>query len=383
MPQLSAREGLPVFGDPGKFNRLVGRHGQYVRWYRGNPCHCLLYSGAADPSCDLCRGVGINYSLSTEVVESRVFRGLGVNWIDLQDLVDINSLLEITEAYYSNQISLTVDSIDPTWNRIIFTEVIPKHARVFITYRRSLINSYNGSATLVAEGVIEVPIGIENEQGFFENSIYTINSATYSTDVITDEPITVDSFYKNNIFTTTVIPSGASIIVNCTFIEPIIVSIVSVNAIKVNKNIDGAPITAEVDGYMSYPQLYSIGHTDLIATTSAHLIDSVVSKNPAHVILPAYEIEKIIRVEDVNGEITGAVIEADNRIRWTGSTPTGAYSVVYSYNPVFQIVDREPNLRNYENKLYPKRVGIKRRPFQNLGDNRPTASTPIEDRFYG
>lgn len=45
--------------DPSAFNTFLGGIGQQVEWRRASICPCINeYSGAADPSCPLCRGKG-------------------------------------------------------------------------------------------------------------------------------------------------------------------------------------------------------------------------------------------------------------------------------------------------------------------------------------
>ncbi len=382
MAEIIGKEGLPIKGDPTKFDKLVLRHGQYVSWYRGSPCYCITFSGSANPECTVCRGVGIRYDLATEVPDNLSVRGLGVKWVNLGD-TDASSINEVTSAYYGGYTNtLIVDSIDTINNRIYFTTVVPKHTRVTINYNKSLVKSFSGVGTVTSTGVIEVAVGISDTQGYFVGSIYEVSELNYIDEFDVTWELEVTDKYRNKIFTCTSIPDEVVINVTCTYIEPIIVSIVSVNAIKLSDSLKGDPYLAKVEGWMTYPQDYPISSSDLFETMSAHLIESMVSQDVDSIALPAYGVEKILRVEDEDGLIEGAEIQANNRISWTDREPEGPFSVLYMYNPMFTIIDKEPNLRNYENKAYPKRVGIKRKVFGNIADNRPTAETSGQDDYY-
>ena len=96
---LGRNSPIPLEGDPKKYEGLIVRHGQWVRWSSARKCACILANNRPDPRCTKCKGIGWRYSFQTDeedmAVEAQI---VDANTIELPYEVDASRVLLIQDG---------------------------------------------------------------------------------------------------------------------------------------------------------------------------------------------------------------------------------------------------------------------------------------------
>ena len=96
---LGRNSPIPLEGDPKKYEGLIVRHGQWVRWSSARKCACILANNRPDPRCTKCKGIGWRYSFQADeedmAVEAQI---VDANTIELPYEVDASRVLLIQDG---------------------------------------------------------------------------------------------------------------------------------------------------------------------------------------------------------------------------------------------------------------------------------------------
>jgi hypothetical protein len=347
--------GLSVYQTVKTYEDALDRHGQYVRWYSSSPCYCLSSNGEADPHCTKCKGRGYRYFPVT--TRGRLERKMSMGDNILTTDYEISS---INSMYKGNLSSVSYNSF--SGKTITLSSSRNKGEYIYIDYEEKNELNYSGTdvTSLDSDSILKVGFpAIETINGSFKGEIVSISAVTNVTqgsniEVISyrDDLIKID---ENNI------PLQTDVIqVNCVYVNPVKVLISNVKY-KTFKGNEIVP-TDQAEVQVTVPGTLEIGRGDIFSLLKAEQKGSFVgrwdSSGEDFYQAPFFDIAELLRIEDSTGLITDAVIQNNNEILFT-TKPTGNFSCLLKYRPSFMI-DENPDPRNAENKIFPRKSKLKR-----------------------
>jgi len=342
------------------YEESIARHGQYIRWYSAMPCWCIGNSGKPSAQCKVCHGRGNRYYPVTAVRKVNGGLGNGSNQIYTK-----GNIKSINRIYTAANITLEYNTF--SGKAITLKANFPEGKYYHVDYEEDLEVSYNGVATYEGRGIIRVPvIGESNIYGNFTGEIIEITSVTNTTRTAT---MNVVSFWENMILTDSYAEEADEITVVCKYVKPLKFMIADVKS-KIKYEMARTGVT--IDMQATFPGYYQVGSGDMITLLKAEQKASVVGKvrGDFHQ-LPFFHAKSIIRLEDEIGEITDAIIVRNNEIKWGSRKPESGFSVSVMFNPSFVVLDDLPQLRYAEDKVFPKRVYLKKWDLDSRGNKRP------------
>jgi hypothetical protein len=119
-------------------------------------------------------------------------------------------------------------------------------------------------------------------------------------------------------------------------------------------------IFQQADAMMSFPGTFHIGRGDVIVLQLAEMKETMIGYNDGNsFVFPFQSIAQILHVEDKYGEITDYTLVRENEIIW-GVRKPDRFSCSFTYHPAFSVLDDLPTVRYSENKIWPKRVFLKK-----------------------
>ena len=335
---------------PALWEDAIERRGQHVLWYSAASCFCVSDNGRVDPNCSSCYGKGFIYRpvRSTRRIITGVAEGAAVIDISAKG-VQIGSILRL---YTGVATEAQVQSFTPT----TFTPVvrIPKGTRYTLDFVETFVQSYVGVASYIGRGIIDVPIRVSNNQNYFAGSIVSVVSAR---NVTKDRPLIVKKFWANKILTSSNVAEDDELLVEVEYVRASKFLVTSVNP---KSKIEGNIVLQDADAMMAFPGTFHIGRGDIIVLQLAEAKETIVGYNegPTYV-FPYQSIARILSVEDKHGEIRDFTLVNDNEILW-GSRVPDRFSCAFTYHPAFSVLADLPNLRYSEDKIFPKRVFLKK-----------------------
>ena len=342
------------------YEESIIRHGQYIRWYSSMPCWCINDSGKPDAHCKVCHGRGNRYYPVTEV--RKINGGLGNGSTQIYTKGNIKSINRIYTAA-----NVTVEYNTFSGKTITLKENYKEGKYYYADYIESLEVSYSGVATYEGKGIIRVPvIGDSNIQGNFVGEIIEITSVTNTTKSST---MNVVSFWENLILTDSYAEEADEITVVCKYVKPLKFMIADIKS-KIKYEMARLGITADMQA--TFPGYYQVGTGDMITLLKAEQKASVVGRASGDFHqLPFFHAKSIIRLEDEIGEIEDAIIVRNSEIKWGNRKPENKFSISVMFNPSFVVLDDMPQLRYAEDKVFPKKVYLKKWDLDSRGNKRP------------
>lgn len=344
------------------------RHGQYVRWYSSAPCYCMTIDGHPDPHCDKCKGRGYRYFPVT--TRRRIERKMSMGGTSLTVEYTIKS---INSIYKGNNEAISYSSF--LGKNIILSSLRKKGEYIYIDYieEKELFYSGTGITFLPDDTLLEVPIpAITTVNGIFRGEIVSISLVRNETQT---KDLTVISYWNNFIKVALAdAPALDDIIrVDCIYIDPVKVLISNVKYKTYKGDIPVAP-TDQAEVQVTVPGTMEIGRGDIFTLLKAQQKGSFVGKwdsgsSVDYYQTPFFNIAEILRIEDLTGLINDAVIQNENEILFT-TKPAGNFSCLLKYNPSFMI-DENPDPRNAENKIFPRKSKLKRMDILNKKTKSP------------
>lgn len=347
--------GLQITQNPKSYEDALGRHGQYARWYSSIPCYCMSQEGHPNPQCTKCKGRGYRYFPVT--IRGRVERKMSMGG---KTLIVENTIKSINAIYKGNNTAVPYDSF--TGKTITLSDFRNRGEYIYIDYIEEKELSYSGTNVQKLSGDVILKVNfpfIETVNGSFPGEIVSVSLVRNVTQA---SDITVISYWNNFIkIDSNDIPLITDIIqVDCIYINPVKVLISNIKY-KTYKGEEIVP-TDQADIQVTVPGSMEIGRGDIFSLLKAEQRGVFVgrwdSSGPNFYQAPFFKLSKLLRIEDVNGLIEDAVIQNDNEILFT-TKPSGNFSCSVKYNPSF-MVDDNPDPRNAENKLFPRKSVLKR-----------------------
>jgi hypothetical protein len=335
---------------PSLWEEGIERRGQHVLWYSASACYCVSDNGRVDPNCPKCFGKGFTYApaTSTRRIIRSVAKGKAVN--DLSSVgVNIKQVYGVfLKADQKIELtSFTTSSITPV-------TPIKKGVQFTLDYEHNLLSTYIGECTYLGKGIIEVPIKLINNQNYFAGHLVEVASLVNMT---SGKSVKIEGVWANKILTSSVVYPGDELTIACQYVQALKFLITSINP---KTKVDNNMILQKADAMMSFPGTYHIGRGDVIVLQMAEMKETIIGYNEGtSYTFPFQSVSRILRVEDKYGEITDYSLVRDNEIIWNGRRPE-RFSCSFMYHPTFAVLEDLPSVRYSENKIWPKRVFLKK-----------------------
>ncbi|KKL22964.1 hypothetical protein LCGC14_2430130 [marine sediment metagenome] len=359
MPRISM-ERVNIRQNVSLYEEALARHGQFIRWYSNISCWCSDDNGRPDPQCKVCHGRGNRYYPVKQI--RRIDRGLGSGSTTISVKENIKS---INKVFTPGNVTIPHSSFS---GKVITLSSVLKEGKYFLAdYMEDLEVSYNGTAAYEGRGIIRVPVvGTSTIHGDFTGEIIEVTSITNTT---RSETMNAVSFWEDLILTDSYAEVTDEITVVCKYIKPVKFLISGIKS-KIKYEMSRAGITANLQA--TFPGYYTVGSGDMITLLKAEQKASVVgiASGDFHP-LPFFHVSSIVRIEDEVGAITDAVIVRNNEIKWGSRIPNDKFAVSVMFNPTFVVLDDLPDLRYAENKVFPKRVYLKKWDLDSRQNKRP------------
>jgi len=349
MPVMQMRPSYPM-----TWEESITRRGQYVLWYAASACYCVSDNGRVNPNCPRCFGKGFVYSPVTSA------RKIIWTSTDGRKTIDLSSVLQALDSkiktVYKAYIGVRDEIVLLSYTTTTITPVrqIPKGVRLTLDYEEDLTEQYQGPATYVGANIVEVPIRLMHNQNYFAGMLVAVRTLY---NVTKGRTIPVVATWANKILVNDTCDEIDDITVDCTYVKARKFLITSVNPkTRLQDNL----FSQQADAMMTFPGTYHVGRGDVVVLQLAEIRETMVGYNEGlSFVLPFQSVSRILRIEDAQGEITDYTLVRDNEIRWGSRVPT-RFSCVFMYHPAFSVLDDLPPLRYSEDKIWPKRVYLKK-----------------------
>ncbi len=342
------------------YEEAIARHGQWIRWYSCIPCFCIGDNGRPDPQCKTCHGRGNRYYPIKQI--RRNDRGIGNGSNQISTKANIKSIIRVFTPG-----NVTIDHSTFSGKIITLSSILKEGKYFLVDYMEDLEESYNDSATYEGRGIIRVPVvGESNIYGSFTGEIIEVTSVTNTTQ---SETMNVVSFWEDLILTDSHAEEVDTITVVCKYVKPVRFLISGIKS-KIKYEMSRAGIEAELQ--VTFPGYYTVGSGDVITLLKAEQKASVVGRASGDFHpMPFFHVSSIIRIEDEVGAISDAIIVRNNEIKWGSRIPNDKFAVSVMFNPSFVVLGDLPYLRYAEDKVFPKKVYLKKWDLDSRGNKRP------------
>ena len=340
------------------YEALVLRHGQWIKWLKGEKCTCILKTGRVDPSCTNCKGDGWSYTYQkNRKIYSEPLIKLTDTIFKIENVPGkIQKITRVTDG-----VKDYVFTVDEEYIKVLSVEsgkYLYADASISNEIEINTTAEYIGNNRFIADipkkitevgsipgDIVEV-IEIKNDRN---DEVYTVvkNSRNY---IVINTP--VDPILEDDTFS-----------VDLKYIEPfrfVILSQVQ-NKLDMNflENVGGSSI-------LLFANEYDISDGDVIVSLVAEIKkkEITVKENGLYDTLPDFYIKSVEKIVTPDSEYlpeVDFVLEVPNIIKWITTPPDmGTYmSIDYLYKPAYRVLKEFPNVRSSEDKLLPRRVALK------------------------
>ncbi len=350
--------GVKIVFHPSLFESAIERHGQYIRWYSSAPCTCINGLSQPDPECSRCLGRGYEYF---SIKEKRIIEDIFSTGGDTISVVhDIQSIISLKRCTGEDVLYTSFDG-----KSILLPGTTEKYSYYQIDYIYKLEHPSICSAQYLGKGLLRINIpGTITPEGEF---VGTITEITRLYNTTKQNNIGILSFWEDRVLTNDYLDLSDIIEVTCKYLEPMKFLITNVGAL--NRFSPGAKGTSaslsalqEYDAVATFSGFLSVGSGDLITLLRAEQKTSAIGHLTSGNIyrVPFYHIRSLVDVRDEIGKIDDVILVNENELRFDGRIPKKQFSIAFHYNPTFVVSGDSTSLRYGEDKVFPKRAGIKR-----------------------
>jgi hypothetical protein len=371
MPVMLMRE-----SNPGLWEESIDRRGQCVLWYSSNSCFCISDGGRVDPNCPKCFGSGFLYRPVTSA--HRILKGV----TEGKATIDITSkkmrIKKIYQVVRGKNQDVPISSFTPT-SFTPTTPILAKGAPYTLDFEEDLEEPYQGLAYADGKNIVEVPIYQNHNQNKFPGQLSRISSLNKveldENDVEILTPIRILSFWANKILTDTPLETTDMIRIECIYEKLVKFVITGINPkTKLSTNL----ILQGADAQMVFPGTFTVGRGDVVVLQLGEIKENIVGINDGPVFkFPYFKIARILKIEDEYGEITDFTLVRDNEILWGPRTKPKRFACSFTYHPTFSVLDDLPSVRYAEDKIWPKRVYLKKFSLFNHANKVLTITDPL------
>ena len=355
-----------TFQNPQAYEEALARHGQHLRWTRGQICPCLNpNTGQADPSCSLCNGRGV------------IYRTPGIMSV-LQEAMKHDSYGVVTPTYApvvgtpritkKGVVLILAGSQPGDGSYIQLDPPYPKAwEKLYGNYDFSPVLSVTNENSTVLSATAKTlktiaPLFWEKGKQF-EGSIDEV-TRVYNVDKT--ETYTVTEALKEYIYLSAMGTwgSGDVLQVDYSYVRPFEFILLGISQ---RMRYESAYVMEEADAVLITPYWARIAASDLLTALASEQNSSVVIDPTLGAgndeIRGYFDVSRLIHVMDKssNEYTIGTDLElyGRNEIKWLVTKPTVRYSVSFLYHPSFSALQSLPTLRSAENKSFVNRVSLK------------------------
>lgn len=400
---LGRNSPIPLEGDPKKYEGLIVRHGQWVRWASARKCSCILANNRPDPRCTKCKGMGWRYSFQSDeedmAVEAQI---VDFNTIELPYEIDTSRVLLIQDGAGTKY---TIETAYGRWIKIVGT--FPQsRGLIYVSMLKSRVLTITGATGIyLGHALIQVEAPeYQNPWARVPVDILSVISVSNSAGVffnVTDFAVDKIMLDENQIYFQAIIEGGAPtgaqastldggtptapqtttieggwpmmepaigehLTVTFTYMPPYRIAILNQAISEMDQR---ALQEVGGDALALFPYAYKVAEQDTITSwASTQVRKKVLKKSTGDTdILPDLFVTRVLRLEDINREYSENVdfiVWDRNTIRWingAGNMPAAGanYSIEYMANATYRVMMQFPNIRSSEDKRFPMRVGVK------------------------
>lgn len=355
---------MPLEGNPKKYEGLILRHGQWVRWMSARKCTCVLANNRPNPRCTQCRGTGWRYSFQTDEEDMQIEAQIvDEKTIELPYEIDTSRVRLIQDGA---GVIYTLDSAYGQWLRVV--ETFPgSRGLIYVSVVKDRAKALSGLfGRYVGNGVVQVD-GLEYQNPWARVPIDIIEVSSVTRVGDTDLPVLDSAVNKISIDVSLAEPDvNEAVNVSLTYMPPYRIAImnqsISMMDQRALQNVGG-------DALALFPFAYKVSEQDIITSWASTQVRKRVLRKAVGVvdILPDLFVSRILHMEDQAREYvegTNFIVWDRNTIRWIGGAldrPADGtnISIEYEANATYRVMQQFPNIRSSEDKRFPQRVGVK------------------------
>lgn len=361
---LGRNSPIPLEGDPKKYEGLIVRHGQWVRWMSSRKCSCVLENNRPNPKCTYCRGVGWRYSFQRDEEDLA---------IECQ-IVDHNTV-ELPVETTQERVALIQDgtgviyALAGVFGRFlrISGSFADQRGMVYVSIlkdRSKTISGYYG--TYLGHDIVQIGIlEYQNPWAKIPMDLIEVTAVRRSdgTELIPKE-FSVDKILVQSMIEEPAV--GESLYVSVRYMPPYRIAILNQ---AMNEMEQKAIQELGGDSLALFPFAYKVSEQDTITSwASSQVRKKVLKKSIGETdVLPDLFVSKIIRVETLEREYVEGVdfiLWDRNTLRWISDEsvwPSAGkfFSIEYVANATYRVMQQLPNIRASEDKRFPMRVALK------------------------
>jgi hypothetical protein len=355
---------IPITTDPQKFEGLIIRHGQWVRWSVARKCTCILENNRPNPRCTICRGTGWKYSFQDTEDDLEV-EGVAVDATTIEMPYSVKEM-DVLSVRLPAGGAVQVVGVYGKWIKVSGVS-LSRTQTVYVALRKPRAKPIPAdTAVYRGSGIIRVE-GTDNENAWMKVpfDITKIDSVRRSN----GSRLTVLSWSLNKIMIDTAANEpaiGERLIIDAEYMPPYKIAILNQNLSESERNFLQ---TVGGDSVAIFPFAYKVSEQDTITVwASSQVRKRVLRKTDDDIeTLPDLFVSEVLQLSTssrVYEEGVDYVLWDRNAIRWLipeGERPAADsyYSVEYMANATYRVIQQMPNIRSAENKRFPSRVAVK------------------------
>lgn len=354
---------IPLEGNPRRYEGLIERHGQWVRWQVAKKCTCLLASNRPDPRCALCRGSGWRYGFQ-EAEEDIEVQAIAVDatTVEMPYTVDRSRVLGVKVA---SGAAVQVAGVYGKW--IKTAGGLSAHGVVMVSVLNPRKKAVPQTAAYYAGfGIVKL------DEYQYENPWARVPYDLASLPALvraSGEALSVLSWSVDKVLIDTTLGEpdvGERLEITGEHMPPYRMAIINQSLSEMDRTFLQ---DAGGDAMALFPASYKVSEYDTVTLWAATQVrKKIIRRGLADTdILPDLFISRVLSLSDAAKSYTEGVdfvLWDRNTIRWTideGARPAdGSYlSIEYLANVTYRVMPQLPNIRSSEDKRFPQKVALK------------------------
>lgn len=347
-----------------KYESLIRRHGQWVRWLRATKCTCVSSNGRPDINCKKCGGDGWLYSFQERASETLSLPCLNGQTLELPypdarivGIYDYMGLVYHESARYGAFAKIEGDRIP-----LVGEELQVVLDRPLLKTAEETPLKYCGNGCFEA-----YDLRVTGDKGFTQEHSTAVDIVSVGAliNTVDDMEYSPTGYRRNLIFSDAEPDNGALVVArDVKYIEPFLFAVVG----QQHNEPDWKFLEAVGgEASMTFPEWAGVGEGDIVTVLANSQVGKVIiDKSPDGMdTIPVFYVDSIEYIQsgdtkyyqDQDFELWGA-----NKIKWcTGVGPksNATIFVLFRYFPTYRVIREFPNVRSSENQNLPRRVALK------------------------
>jgi len=358
---LDKKSPVPLEGNPRRYEGLIDRHGQWVRWSIARKCTCLLATNRPDPRCPLCRGSGWRYFFQDKEEETEIAaRAVSYDTVELPYATDKGSVISLRTASGKTPIAT---GIFGQWVKVSGVS-LDRGSTVYAAVMKARVKKVpSGSAFYAGHNIVKLDeYEFENPWARVPYDLVRVKSLTRSD----GSPLAIEAWSVDKVIIEDAgaLEVGERLTIDAEYMPPYRIAVLNQNLSVMDQN-----FLRDVggDAMAVFPFAYKISEYDTVTLWAGTQVrKKIIRKSIDETdILPDLFVSGVLNLTDAEREYVEGVDYAlwdRNTIRWLGADmpDNGKYfSIEYMANVTYRVLPQLPNIRSSEDKRFPSRVALK------------------------